>query len=142
MHKKVIDIKLKAALSIFLFTAGLLVLAATPSVSSALDTKAISTGSSDSGGVVVELIPASYKNGKLTINISMNTHSVSLSEMDLAEITVLEYKGKTYRPVKVKAGGGHHAYGKIVFEVEEEPSDFTVTISGIPMIQKRVFKWN
>ena len=121
---------------------GLLALAATPSGSSALDKKAISIGSFDSGGVVVELIPASYKNGKLTINISMNTHSVSLSEIDLAEITVLEYKGKTYRPVKVKAGGGHHAYGKIVFEVEEEPSDFTVTISGIPMIQKRVYKWN
>ncbi len=136
------DMKVKAVLSIFLFAVGLLVLAATPSVSSALDTKTISIGSADSGGVVVELIPASYKNGKLTINISMNTHSVSLSEIDLAEVTVLKFKGKTYKPVKVKAGGGHHAYGKIVFELAEEPSDFTVTISTIPMIQNRVFKWN
>ena len=136
------DMNVKAVLSIFLFAVGLLVLAATPSVSSALDTKTISIGSADSGGVVVELIPASYKNGKLTINISMNTHSVSLSEIDLAEVTVLKFKGKTYKPVKVKAGGGHHAYGKIVFELAEEPSDFTVTISTIPMIQNRVFKWN
>jgi len=72
----------------------------------------------------------------------MNTHSVSLGQFDLSELTVLEYRGNTYRPVKVKAGGGHHAYGKMIFELEEEPSDFTITISGIPMVQKREFKWH
>lgn len=134
--------KLKLRSSTLAVLIGLMTIALTYGISSALDTKAISIGSADSGGVVVELIPASYKNGKLTINISMNTHSVSLGDHDLAEITVLEYKGRTYKPVKVKAGGGHHAYGKIVFELDEEPSNYTVTISGIPMVQKRVFKWN
>ena len=91
--------KLKLRVSTLAVLVGLMTIVLTSGISSALDTKAISIGSSDSGGVVVELIPASYKNGKLTINISMNTHSVSLSEIDLAEITVLEYNGRTYKPV-------------------------------------------
>lgn len=134
--------KLKLRVSTLAVLIGLMTIAFTAGISSALDTKAISIGSADSGGVVVELIPASYKNGKLTINLSMNTHSVSLSGIDLAAVTVLKFKGKTYKPVKVKAGGGHHAYGKIIFEIAEEPEDFSITITGIPMVQNRVFKWN
>ncbi len=134
--------KTKIAVFVLSIAMGLAAVALIATFSSALNTKAISTGSYDSGDVIVELIPASYKDGKLTINISMNTHTQNLGQFDLAEITGLQYKGKTYRPVKVRGGGGHHAYGRIVFELEEEPKEFTITITGIPMVQKRVFKWN
>jgi hypothetical protein len=134
----------KSKFEIFLIAAsvGFAIIALISSFAFALDKKAVETGSLDPGDVIIELIPSSYNNGKLTINVSMNTHSISLGDYDLAKLTVLEYKGKTYKPVKVKSGGGHHAYGRIVFELDVEPKGYTITITGIPKAENRVFKWN
>src|SRR3989339_376507 len=54
--------------------------------------KTVSTGSTDSGDVLVDLTPKGMENGKFTTDISMNTHSVDLSQFDLMEITALEYE--------------------------------------------------
>ncbi len=100
-----------------------------------------STGSQEDGDVEIVLTP-SMEGSRLTVRIDMNTHSVNLADFDLAEITTLEYRGKTIKPVKAKKPSGHHSYGMIIFDVEEKLSSFQIKIKGIPKIQERVYGWN
>jgi len=101
---------------------------------------AISTGSTGQGDVEIELTP-SWINGKLDVEIAVNTHSVDLSGFNLKEITILQYGEKTLNPVSVPALSGHHNSGKMVFEPGEEPKSFAIKILGIPAVNKRVFEW-
>jgi hypothetical protein len=100
-----------------------------------------STGSLEDGDVEIELTPF-IEGSRLTVRIGMDTHSVNLGDFDLAEITTLEYSGKTIKPVKAKKPRGHHSYGKIIFDVGEELSSFKIRIKGIPKKQERVYEWN
>jgi hypothetical protein len=99
------------------------------------------TGSLNDGDVEIGLTPF-IDGSTLTFKLGMNTHSVDLGEFDLTKITTLEYGGKTISPVEAKKPRGHHAYGKIVFDVEEVIGNFKITIKGIPKIQERVYEWN
>lgn len=99
-----------------------------------------STGSLEDGDVEIKLTPF-IKGSRLTVKIAMETHSVNLGDFDLAEITTLEYSGKTIKPVEAKRPRGHHSYGKIIFDVGEEISSFKIKIKGIPKMQERVYEW-
>ena len=104
----------------------------------------ISTGSTGPGDVSVELTPFSSENGLLKVNIAVNTHSVDLSQFDLKEITLLEYKDKFYKPVEAPALRGHHSNGILTFNISPENNideSFTIKISGIPNVKERVFSW-
>lgn len=100
------------------------------------------TGSMGSGDAVVELTPRLTGNNWLEVSFSINTHSVSLSNIDFMEIATLEHGGRVLRPVKAGRVGGHHSSGKIVFNIGEKISNFRVIIKGIPNIQERVYEWN
>lgn len=101
----------------------------------------ISTGSTDSGDVAIELTPVRIDGKNLILNIALNTHSVELSQFDLKQIATLEYKGKTAYPVEAPKIEGHHSSGSIVFNVDGNLKDFTVTIKGIPKVEERIYKW-
>lgn len=100
----------------------------------------ISTGSTSTGEVFIELTPR-IEDGQLVVDISTNTHSVSLDEFDLEEITTLEYNGKTVKPLSAPSLGGHHSNGELVFEVDENIDSFTIKIKGIPKVEERIFNW-
>jgi len=102
--------------------------------------KTISSGTTDSGDVSIELTPAGTKDGKLQISISANTHSVDLSQFDLNQITTLEFEGKSMKPVSAPKLSGHHSSDIIEFDVGDI-SKFSVIIKGIPKVEERVFKW-
>lgn len=102
---------------------------------------AISTGTMESGDVVLELEPAMKGNGRLVVKFSANTHTVDLSQFDLKVITTLQFDGKEIKPSKSDGLRGHHAFGKIVFDVGEEPKSFKITVVGIPAIEERVYEW-
>jgi len=104
--------------------------------------KLISTGSTSSGEVLVELTPHNAKDGKLKIDIEVNTHSVDLTEFDLMQITTLEFDGQTIKPISVPSLNGHHSSGTITFETGKELNSFKVIIKGIPKIGQRLFEWN
>jgi hypothetical protein len=104
------------------------------------DTK--STGSMGSGDAVVELTPQIKDGNKLIVHFKANTHSVSLGNLDLLEITTLEYEGKILKPVKADRIGGHHSTSVIVFDVGKEIKNFKIKLYGIPNIQERVYEWN
>lgn len=104
--------------------------------------KSIDSGSTGAGDVSIELTPLGVSNNQLKIEISTNTHSVSLGQFDLKEITTLEYNGKSIKPVSAPNLGGHHSSGELVFEVREEIDSFIIKIKGIPKVEERVFEWS
>ena len=103
--------------------------------------KTISSGSTDPGEVSIELTPRKIKDGKLDVDIAINTHSVDLSNFDLKEITTLEYDGKIIKPISAPTLGGHHTTSYLVFQVDNDVDSFTIKIKGIPKVEERVFEW-
>lgn len=103
--------------------------------------KSITTGSTSSGDVSVELTPHKMITNQLTVDFSINTHSVDLSQFELKQITTLEYNGKTINPTSAPGMSGHHNSGEMIFNVGEKIDSFKITIKGIPAVQVREFKW-
>ena len=103
--------------------------------------KSIDSGSTNDGDVSIELTPIGFENGKLSVSLSVNTHSVSLEKFDLKEITELQYEGKTVKPISAPKLAGHHNSGTLVFDAGSEPKSFKIIIKGIPKVQERVFEW-
>ncbi len=101
----------------------------------------ITTGSMESGDAVLELSPSMKGAGRLVVGFAANTHSVDLSRYDLKEITTLEFDGKEIRPSKADRLRGHHAYGKIVFDVGREIDSFRIKVVGIPAMEERIYEW-
>ena len=101
----------------------------------------VSTGSTDEGDVAIDLTPSKVTNGRLSVEISVNTHSVDLSPYDLEKITILEYGGKTIYPESAPDLSGHHASGTIIFKVEDDLNEFRIRIRGIPKVEERLFEW-
>ena len=96
---------------------------------------------SSTGQVSIDLTNKGYHNGQLHMDISMNTHSVDMSSLNLKELVTLDINGKSYKPIEVPTLAGHHNSGTLVFEVSEEPKSFTVTIKDVPDVPKRTFKF-
>lgn len=103
--------------------------------------KTISTGSTDTGDTLVDLTPKGMENGKFVVDVSINTHSVDLSQFDLMRITDLGYDGKTIKPVSAPELSGHHNSGTLVFDTGKEIKSFKIMIKGIPAVDERVFEW-
>ncbi len=104
--------------------------------------KTVTSGSTDSGDVSIDLTPhASIEAGKLVVDIAVNTHSVDLTRYDLRSLTALEVGAASLRPVAALKLQGHHSSGTLVFETGTMPQAFTIRIRGIPAVEERVFSW-
>ncbi len=102
----------------------------------------ISTGGLGSGDMTMEVTPARYKDGRLEVKYYANTHSVSLGNYDLMKLSTLEADGTVYSPAQVDRMKGHHASGRIVFEMPERPKQFRILIRDIPQVKVRSYDWN
>ena len=102
----------------------------------------VTTGTTETGDVAIELVPKGIQNGKLIVDLSVNTHSVDLTQFDLAAITTLTYDGKTAKPISAPQLTGHHTSGTMEFPMDGKPSSFTITILGMPALAERVFSWS
>jgi len=108
--------------------------------SQGLDLK--SSGSTGAGDVLVELTPHKMTNGKLEVDIVVNTHSVTLTEFNLKEITMLEYDGELIKPIETPSLSGHHSSGTLVFDIGANVDAYTITIIGLAKVEKRIFTWD
>ncbi len=99
------------------------------------------SGSVGEGDVTVDLTPVGVVDGKLMVDVGVNTHSVNLEQFDLIRITTLEYNGKSIAPESAPALSGHHNSGTLAFNVGEPVSSFKISIKGIPKVDERVFEW-
>lgn len=102
--------------------------------------RTITTGTTESGDVEIALTPQ-WREGKLYINMAVNTHSVDLSQFDLRQITTLKYDNKEIKSAKAPSLSGHHSNSMLVFDVAEQPNTFTVVMRNIPVMSERVFQW-
>ena len=103
--------------------------------------KTISSGSTQSGDVLIELTPREIKDGKLNVDFAANTHSVDLSQFDLMQITTLEYGDSSKSPESAPTLSGHHTSGTLAFDTGKEIKNFRIIIKGIPAVEERVFEW-
>ena len=100
-----------------------------------------SSGSLQTGDVLIEMTPVGIKNGKFEVQIVVNTHSEDLSQFDLMQITTLTYENKNIKPLSAPALNGHHSSGTIIFDTKKEINNFKIIINSIPNMEKRVFEW-
>ncbi len=101
-----------------------------------------STVRTNAGEVSVDIEPDKYDTGKFYLKLSVNTHTVNtLNEYDLRKIARLKYKGKEYVPIEATPLQGHHSTGTVVFEINEEPKDFSIEITDLYDKGVRTFKW-
>ena len=101
----------------------------------------ITTGTTDQGDVTIDITPKELINGKLNTEISINTHSVDISMINLKEEITLEYNGKAIKPISAPKITGHHTLGNIVFDVNEPINEFIIVITNIPKLQSRIYEW-
>ena len=90
--------------------------------------------------VTVDLTPK-FENGRLYVNMEVNTHTVDLSQYDLKDIVALEFEGKSIKPVSAPKLSGHHNSVQLIFDVGKELSNFKIIVKDLPDIQERVFEW-
>ncbi len=94
------------------------------------------------GRATVELTPKDYAQGKLTVEIRVNTHTVDdLDKYDLSELTTLEWTGKAVHPTSAPKLRGHHNTGALVFPVTPLPNAFSIIIRGLDEPAVRTFTW-
>jgi len=91
--------------------------------------------------VTVDLTPTKFENGKLYVDIGVDTHSVSLDNYNLNEIATLEFEGKSIKPVSAPKLSGHHNSGQLIFDAGKKPANFKIVIKGLHDIPERVFEW-
>ena len=91
--------------------------------------------------VTVGLTPAKFENGRLYVDIGVDTHSVSLDNYNLKEIAALEFESKSIKPVSAPKLSGHHNSGQLVFDIGKELDNFKIIVRDLPDIQERVFEW-
>ncbi|PIN73684.1 hypothetical protein COV20_05685 [Candidatus Woesearchaeota archaeon CG10_big_fil_rev_8_21_14_0_10_45_16] len=100
-----------------------------------------STGTTAMGDVAIQLSPHGVNDGKMKVDVSIDTHSVELGDFDLKEITTLHIAGKKFKPVEASGLSGHHASGMMVFDINVDPDEFTIVIEGIPEQHERRYVW-
>lgn len=104
--------------------------------------KNFETQSSNEGGVTIEITPQSISDGVFAV--SLNTHSVNLSD-DLMQVTNLnDESGKKYLPISWKGDppGGHHREGILNFgPISPTPKKIEIVIRGIGGVSERRFLW-
>ena len=101
----------------------------------------VSTGSMDENGVLVELRPVDFKDGRLSVKLRANTHIGNLADYDLNDLTTLFFDGRAVKPSSAGKLSGHHSSALVEFETGSLPEAFSVTIAGIRNVEERIFNW-
>ena len=110
--------------------------------SSANNFRSIVSGTTEQGDVAIEITPQNLDDGKASFLISVNTHSIDLSQFDLKQITFMDYDGNSISPTEAPVLNGHHASGIIIFDTGKKINSFKIEIKGIPKTEDRVFTWD
>lgn len=96
---------------------------------------------SSQGEVSLELTPRVTDDGGLLIDLTANTHSGDLADLDLATLVSLSVGDQTYRPVAVTGLEGHHSEGSITFEAAPIPESFAIVIGPVRGMPEQRFVW-
>lgn len=92
------------------------------------------------GQVSIEVQPE-WRDGRMVVSLSANTHSVDLSALDLTESVRLLAGGMEYSPVGSGALSGHHAKATLTFALAVRPDTFKLRIRNVPDVPERMLEW-
>ncbi|HIH43766.1 MAG TPA: hypothetical protein HA257_01370 [Candidatus Methanoperedenaceae archaeon] len=94
------------------------------------------------GGVRITITPINVTD-ILTLEVSLNTHSVDLDRYNLTELAYLkDGSGNVYKPLSWESdGGGHHISGILKFSSLNYTQGFEIVIENIAGIKERNFTW-
>jgi hypothetical protein len=101
----------------------------------------VSTGSMDADGVIVDIQPLEFKDGKMKVKLRANTHIGNLADYNLVELTTLHYDSREVKPHAAGKLSGHHSSSIVEFETGSIPEVFSIKIMGIRNVEERVFSW-
>ncbi len=86
------------------------------------------------GAVTISLSPRSYNNGELLVDMSVDTHSVDLSQFNIVEIVTLEYNKNLIKPISAPNLQGHHTSGTVIFQIDISPTNYKFIIEGFTSV--------
>ncbi|MGK7311413.1 MAG: hypothetical protein ACN0LA_04180 [Candidatus Longimicrobiales bacterium M2_2A_002] len=92
------------------------------------------------GQVNLEAQPE-WRDGRMVVSLSANTHSVDLSTLDLTESVRLLVGGMEYSPIEAGSLSGHHARATLAFAVAVRPDTFKLRIRNVPDVPERLLEW-
>jgi len=80
----------------------------------------------------------------LLLHVTMNTHSVNLSEYDLAKLSTLEAGGDPEPAIEsvTISDDQHHAEAVLVFSRPAETTTATLTVRDIGGVPERTLRWS
>lgn len=116
--------------------------ASADSLTAAAESPILGVTKESKGAVTVALTPEHLRDGRLVVEIKVNTHTVNdLEKYDLTKITTLELEGKVIRPTSAPKLKGHHNSGELVFPLGTLPRAIVIKIRGLDKPELRVFSW-
>src|SRR3989338_724959 len=96
------------------------------------------------GEVSISVFPKNIKNSVLEFEVTLNTHSVELSE-DLTQVSVLvNSEGEEEKSTEWEGDppAGHHRKGILKFNaLSSQPEFIILKIRGVGGIKERIFQW-
>ena len=104
------------------------------------------SGVMEPGNIRLELSPEGFDGTVFRVRYFANAHDMVLDPYDLATMSTLEYDGWHFTPTLVHRMKGHHDSGLMYFDLGKLHSadflkTFSITVSGLPREETRVFKW-
>jgi hypothetical protein len=92
------------------------------------------------GEVTLEVLPQ-WRDSVLAVEISANTHSVELADVNLLEQVRLVIDDVEVIPAEAGSLSGHHATATVLFRLEKRPERFAIQIRDVPDVPLRVLTW-
>ena len=98
------------------------------------------------GGVTVKVVPRNLEPGSTSwdFEVSLETHTQSMSQDLTTAAMVIDSQGKSHVPVGWEGDppGGHHRRGLLRFRpLTGSPAAVELRINGIGGVDTRVFRW-
>ncbi len=93
------------------------------------------------GPITFMLTPKGVDGGQFRVDISVDTHSGDLKNLDLKRQVRLKIDGRSYAPTEEVSLRGHHAGGTLVFPLQHAPKQFEIVILAVGSMGDVVFCW-
>ncbi len=93
------------------------------------------------GPIMFMLTPKGMEGGQFLVDISVDTHSGDLKNLDLKRQVRLKIDGRSYAPTEEVRLRGHHAGGTLVFPLQHAPKQFEIVILAVGSMGDVVFRW-
>ena len=93
------------------------------------------------GPIMFMLTPKGIEGGQFHVEISVNTHSGDLKNLDLNRQVRLKIAGRSYAPIGRVRLRGHHAGGTMVFPLQDAPQQFEIVILAVGTMGDVTFQW-